>query len=242
MLEILLVILAFLQSAEASDQYVRLVVNGEDGRKTSNLSCWDRKTDTFRSRVAKSPVISAKQTNNAAYVVVKAQVMRPETQSSASLCENVSQLFVRSGPRGKFKLAYEHKPGQAPVSAGGSGLRVVEWSHGGTELLAELTTWDYETDAGILTFPFIYKASQKRFEMLPVYEAVKKFFGKECEFDASTKRFHGPPLSSSRLIKLRKMNRMSKFSVFPLHNGSYSTCRRTPFGLFGLRNKFLGCA
>jgi hypothetical protein len=146
-------------------------------QNTSSLSCWEnKKAGTFQTRHAKTPV--SKSSAGAAYAEVTAEASTDSGQ--AQFCKNKAQLFyAKDGNR--YQMVFE-KPG---LDDQGVGMRLLGWSHSGTQLLLELSTWGYDNDAYVSRSALVLDSSNSLVRELPVDDAFEHFFGKDCEFDFS---------------------------------------------------------
>jgi hypothetical protein len=144
---------------------------------TSSLSCWEnKKAGTFQTRRAKSPVFTS--SSGSAYVEVTAEASSDSGQ--AQFCKNKAQLFyTKDGSN--YRMVYE-KPG---LDDQGVGMRVLGWSHKGTQLLMELSVWGYDSDAYIAKSALVLESGTSQVRELPLDDAFQHFFGKDCEFDFS---------------------------------------------------------
>lgn len=67
-------------------------------------------------------------------------------------CENTTTLRVATGEGKEFKTVYKK-------DGGGNGIRIIGWSPSGDHLLAEITSWTYESDIGFEYTAVIYDAA-----------------------------------------------------------------------------------
>jgi hypothetical protein len=94
-------------------------------------------------------------------------------------CENTTTIYVASGAGRKFNAVYSR-------TKGGNGIRLIGWSPAGEKLLAEVNTWEYETDGGYAHIPVPYDAStDSATEILELNQALLRHFGSDCEFEDS---------------------------------------------------------
>ena len=78
----------------------------------------------------------------------------------------------------EFKVAYTTSQG------GGNGIRLLDWSPSGDRLLAEITFWTYESDAGFGYLPVIYDApTNSAREVQAMDKALVGFLGSDCVFE-----------------------------------------------------------
>lgn len=97
---------------------------------------------------------------------------------SEEFCQNTSTLHVASGAGQPFKVVY------TKADSEGNGIHLIGWSPSGEKLLAEVNTWEYETDGGFDHIAVIYDASTGSAKEIPaVSEAVSRHFGPDCEFE-----------------------------------------------------------
>jgi hypothetical protein len=143
------------------------------------LSCtyWDGKSFTDpASRSAKTPISESK---NGYRAYGEVQVMAKDGD-----CENTTTLFVAKGKDVEFKVVYRTKDG------GGNGIRMVGWSPNGQRLLAELNKWAYFSDTGFEGRPLVYNsADDSTTEFTDLDKTVLKYFGSECDFEHSVRRW-----------------------------------------------------
>jgi hypothetical protein len=98
----------------------------------------------------------------------------------AQFCKNKAQLFyAKEGSN--YRMVYE-KPG---LDDQGVGMRLLGWSHNGTQLLMELSVWGYDSDAYIAKSALVLESNTIQVHELPLDDAFQHFFGKDCEFDFS---------------------------------------------------------
>jgi hypothetical protein len=101
-------------------------------------------------------------------------------------CENTTRLYVSSGAGQSFKVVYT----KGPSDSGGNGIRLISWSPNGDKLLAQINTWEYETDLGYGRLGLIYDAvAGSAHELEELNAALSVHFGKACEFDVSLQRW-----------------------------------------------------
>jgi hypothetical protein len=97
---------------------------------------------------------------------------------SQEFCQNTTTLHVASGAGQAFRVAY------TKADSEGSGIHLIGWSPSGEKLLAEVNTWEYETDRGFDHIALIYDASTGSAKEVPaVSRAVSRHFGPGCEFE-----------------------------------------------------------
>ena len=91
-------------------------------------------------------------------------------------CENTTTLFVATGEGKEFKAVYK-KDGD------GNGIRIIGWSPGGDHLLAEITSWIYESDTGFEYTPVVYDvATSTAQENSALEKALKDRLG-NCSYE-----------------------------------------------------------
>lgn len=91
-------------------------------------------------------------------------------------CENTTTLYVATGEGKEFKAVYK-KDGD------GNGIRIIGWSPDGERLLAEITSWIYESDTGFGYTPVIYDAATSTAqENLAFEKALKDHLG-NCSYE-----------------------------------------------------------
>jgi hypothetical protein len=136
-------------------------------------------------------------------------------------CENTTTLYVASGADGKFKIVYSK-------TNGGNGVRLIGWSPAGDKLLAEVNTWEYETDGGYVHIPVLYDASTDSAKEIPeLNQALKRHLVSDCEFDEALQAWTN---SGQVLIKISR----------PAKDESYeqkSCVQRLSTFVFDLQNK-----
>jgi len=97
-------------------------------------------------------------------------------------CENTTKLYVSSGEGQSFRVVYT----KGPSGSGGNGIRLMGWSPNGDKLLAQINTWEYETDLGYGRLGLVYDAvAGSAHELEELNAALSRHFGKDCEFDVS---------------------------------------------------------
>ncbi len=93
-------------------------------------------------------------------------------------CENTTALFVAAPGANEFKAVY------TTSESGGNGIRLLDWAPNGDRLLAEVTFWTYESDAGFGYIPVIYDASTNSArEVRAMDKALIRLFGTGCSFE-----------------------------------------------------------
>jgi len=141
---------------------------------TAYLSCttWTGKAWTAPTgRSARTPIMVSPK-GFRAYAEVK-------VVASDGSCENTTTIYVASRAGRKFKAIYSK-------TGGGNGIRLIGWSPTGEKLLAEVNTWEYETDTGYTHIPVLYDAStDSAKEILELNQALLRHFGTNCDFDDS---------------------------------------------------------
>jgi hypothetical protein len=92
-------------------------------------------------------------------------------------CENTTTLYVAAGEGKEFRNVYKKE-------GGGNGIRIIGWSPEGDQLLAEVTSWAYETDTGFEYTPVIYNAATSTAQENSALEkALSDHMGKDCSFE-----------------------------------------------------------
>jgi hypothetical protein len=110
-------------------------------------------------------------------------------------CENTTTLHVATAAGGKFKTVYTK-------TGNGNGIRLVGWSPDGDKLLAEVNSWEYETDRGWGHVGLIYDVSSDSAKEIPgLDEALSRHFGADCEFERSIQAWRG---NEQILVKVTK--------------------------------------
>ena len=155
----------------------------EQSANTAELSCWKGR-DSFGSRQARSAVISSAP-GDRAYAEVKATAFKPKYEEtySGDLCENTVKLFLAKGGVSNFRLILgSNSPTNDCLKIEGrnlcdvNGIQLVDWSRDGRLLLANLVTWRYETDGGILRLPVIYDVREIKFNQPDLYHFFDQYY------------------------------------------------------------------
>lgn len=111
-------------------------------------------------RSARSPVLSSSMSHRAAYGESSARV-------SNSQCVNTSKLFVRNGGQGHFDMVYLQPPNDTHLA---NGIRPIDWSFDGTDLLFEVEQWQRGSDAPPVNDVIVYSAVRQTFKTVPLDE------------------------------------------------------------------------
>jgi hypothetical protein len=130
-----------------------------------NVNCGDK--PPYKSQAARSPVLSSPDGNRDAYAEAKARWV--------GSCVNTSALFVRDKD-GAYQLVFLQEPTEELV---GNGIRLIDWSKDGTQLLFEVIRWQDGSDAGPSNDIWIYNATTGVFTAAPI-EHIFKSFGAGC--------------------------------------------------------------
>jgi hypothetical protein len=155
----------------------------EQSANTAELSC-RKGRDGFSSRQARSAVISS-AAGDRAYTEVKATAFKPKYEEtySGDLCENTVKLFLAKGGVSNFRLILgSNSPTIDCLKIEGrnlcdvNGVQLVDWSRDGRLLLANLVSWRYETDGGILRLPLIYDIGQNKFTQPDLYHFFDQYY------------------------------------------------------------------
>lgn len=97
-------------------------------------------------------------------------------------CENTTTLYVATVEGKEFKAVYKK-------DGGGNGIRIIGWSPDGERLLAEITSWIYESDTGFEYTPVIYdSASSTARENSTLEKALKDHLG-NCSYEHNLTRW-----------------------------------------------------
>jgi hypothetical protein len=121
------------------------------------------------ARSVRTPVVRSPR-GLLAYGEVKVEVQNDD-------CENTTTLYVAAGEGKEFRSVYKK-------DGGGNGIRIIGWSPGGDRLLAEVTSWAYETDTGFEYTPVIYDAANSTAQENSALEkALIDHLGKDCSFE-----------------------------------------------------------
>ena len=142
------------------------------------LSCtyWNGKTFTDpESRSAKTTIVESPNGFRAYGEVV--------VTAKDGDCNNTTTLFVAAGKDAEFKVVFKKE-------GNGNGIRLVGWSPDGNKLLAEANSWAYFSDTGFEGLPLVYDAKTgTATEFKDLDKAVTKYFGSECDFEHSVRRW-----------------------------------------------------
>lgn len=91
-------------------------------------------------------------------------------------CENTTTLYVAAREGKEFKAVYKR-------DGGGNGIRIIGWSPSGEHLLAEITSWIYESDTGFEYTAVIYDAATSTAQENSALEnALRDHFG-NCSYE-----------------------------------------------------------
>jgi hypothetical protein len=113
-------------------------------------------------------------------------------------CENTIKLYVSTGGGGNFKIVYKRGDSQNE----GNGIRLVGWSPSGDKLLAQVNSWEYETDQGYDHLALIYDATTgSAKEIKSLAEALSRHYGSDCEFEPA---LEGWRTDGQLLVKISK--------------------------------------
>jgi hypothetical protein len=105
-----------------------------------------------------------------AYGEVKVEVQNDD-------CENTTSLYVAAGEGKEFRSVYKKE-------GSGNGIRIIGWSPAGDHLLAEVTSWAYETDTGFEYTPVVYSTeTSTALENSALEKALIDHLGKGCSFE-----------------------------------------------------------
>jgi hypothetical protein len=186
---------------EQAQSAVRLPVTKRSD-DTAEVSCWSG-SDHLISRLGRSPIISSRA-GYRAYAEVEAIAFKPKYQETyaGSLCENRVRLFLAKAGGSSFQILLDsNSPKGDCVTVEGAescevkGIQLVDWSRGGTFLLADLVLWVYESDALLMHVPIIYDVPNDKFIRPDVYHFFDEFYktdffkekpdpaGSRCEFE-----------------------------------------------------------
>ncbi|PYY17196.1 MAG: hypothetical protein DMG60_12460 [Acidobacteria bacterium] len=144
---------------------------------TAFLSCWEGKDrSNFQSRRAKTP--TAKSSGGFAYAEAIAEATKD--MGEAQFCKNKVQLFY-SKDGSDYKVVYE----KAGLEDQGVGIRVLGWSHTGSQLLVEVGVWGYDRDADVVKSALALDSTTRQVHELPLADAFERVLGKDCEYDSS---------------------------------------------------------
>jgi hypothetical protein len=113
-------------------------------------------------------------------------------------CGNAIKLYGSSASDRNFKVVYRKGDSQNK----GSGIRLLGWSPSGDKLLAQINSWEYETDLGYDHLALIYDASAgSAKEIKALGEALTRHFGSNCEFEPT---LEGWKTDGQLLVKISK--------------------------------------
>ena len=138
-------------------------------------------------------------------------------------CENTTTLYVAVGEGKEFRSVYKKE-------GGGNGIRIIGWSPGGDHLLAEITSWAYETDTGFEYTPVVYDSvTSAALENLALEKALIDHLGKGCSFEHNLTRWK---TNGQVFVKI---------SPYEAVDGSdeYSWVKKSKLFLFDLRTNSL---
>ena len=167
---------------------------------TSSLSCWESKrAGTFQTRQAKTPV--SKADAGSAYAQVTAEASTDSGQ--AQFCKNTAQLFYAKDGN-TFKMVYEKRG----LDDQGVGMRLLGWSHNSSQLLIEVSSWGYDSDAYVAKSALVLDSSTAQVRELPVDDDFQRLFGKDCEFDFSVVGWQS---DDDVLIRVTKTSATAKY-------------------------------
>jgi hypothetical protein len=128
-----------------------------------NVNCGDQ--PPYKSQSARSTVLSSPDGNRDAYAEAKARWVEEGS------CVNTSAVFVRDKD-GAFQPVFLQEPTQELV---GNGIRLIDWSKDGRELLFDVIRWQDGSDAGPSNEIWIYDATTGVFTPVPIKHIVKSF-------------------------------------------------------------------
>jgi hypothetical protein len=142
---------------------------------TSYLSCTFWNGHDWTDRTARSARTQMAESPNGLRAYGEVSVVLTE-----EFCQNTTTLHVASGVGQTFKVIY------TKADREGNGIHLIGWSPSGQKLLAEVNTWEYETDGGFDHIALIYDASTGSAKEIPaVSRAVSRHFGPDCEFEVA---------------------------------------------------------
>lgn len=135
------------------------------------LSCtfWTGKTFSKPEARSARTAIARSPKGFLAYGEVKVEVQ-------GEACENTTTLYVATGEDKEFKAVYK-KDGD------GNGIRIIGWSPSGERLLAEITSWIYESDTGFEYTPVIFDAATSAAEENSAFEKALKDHLGNCSYE-----------------------------------------------------------
>ena len=91
-------------------------------------------------------------------------------------CENSTTLYVAAGEGKEFKAVYKKE-------GGGNGIRIIGWSPNGERLLAEITSWIYQSDTGFEYTPVIFDAATSTAQENSAFEKALKDHLGNCSYE-----------------------------------------------------------
>src|SRR3984893_12454850 len=130
-----------------------------------NVNCGNK--PPYKSQSARSRVLLSPDRNREAYAEAKSQWI--------GSCVNTSAVFVRAKSNA-YQLVFLQEPTEEMV---GNGVRLIDWSKDGTNLLFDVIRWQDGSDAGPSNEIWIYNAVTGVFTTVPI-EHVLKGFGGGC--------------------------------------------------------------
>jgi len=146
-------------------------------QSTAFLSCWEGKDrGNFQSRRAKTG--TAKSSGGFAYAETIAEATKD--MGDAQFCKNKVQLFYSKDGK-DYRVIYE----KTGLEDQGVGIRVVGWSHAGSQLLAEVGVWGYDRDMDVVKSALALDSATGQVRELPLSDAFERVLGKDCEYDSS---------------------------------------------------------
>ena len=126
-----------------------------------NVNCGDK--PPYKLQSARSPVLSSPAGNRDAYAEAKARWV--------GSCVNTSAVFVRDKDDA-YQLVFLQEPTEELV---GNGIRLIDWSKDGTELLFDVIRWQDGSDAGPSNEIWIYNGTTGVFTTVPIANIFKSF-------------------------------------------------------------------
>ena len=170
-------------------------------QSTAFLSCWEGKDHSnFQSRRAKTA--TAKSSGGFAYAETIAEATKD--MGDAQFCKNKVQLFYSKDGK-DYQVVYE----KAGLEDQGVGIRVIGWSHTGSQLLVEVGVWGYDRDMDVVKSALALDSATSQVRELPLSDAFERVLGKDCEYDSSVV---GWSIDDSVLVRVAKTPTTTRYN------------------------------
>ncbi|HUO85354.1 MAG TPA: hypothetical protein VM534_09590 [Thermoanaerobaculia bacterium] len=181
--------------------------------ETSFLSCEGRGDDsTYRSRTIRSPILTAPDGRQQAYVMVEAIALNAHEPEARS-CQNVSRLRVAAGGS-EFRDLFVQDPGGEGMN--GNALRLVDWSPDSTQVLAELHRWLYPNQIAPPLL-VIVRMADARVDGINVEEMIREKIPGQCALEIHAAGFSAEGLPVIRTSPGRNPLDGPPCAVAPTH-------------------------